>query len=555
MDKADKQTLIAHLYPLVSVNAIKGLELAEVLGYESASTLRGAAFRLAVTGDVTTGLELKELLEESSLDPLQYVDLIYARVMAGRDPQEVIDHFFEEGWTDIPEDKIDELLEETDTPGYKLEERWCYKHNQDNHEEIDGVYTFIPDQDPVYRTVEQHREMRMDYSSWDGQPLTINQMARKWGLTAAQFKKYKAIHGWTHDLDGYLDIDIANADIDDLSDNLIQRKRRALEAAYFRKLEKADKEDAEKWRELQAGIVEPAKHLMSHIVIHEAPKLTLKKGKDAPVRKLIINASDWQLGEIAASRELLRGNDYNLDIGVAAISRYVQQIADYVERSGYTYDEAFICDLGDLGHGLEGYTAHGTQLEVGHVRQEQVDAIFNCLMGLIDSVRQIVPRTSVHHVQGNHLGFMSDMIFDQLAMCYGGKNPVEDTTFHHNYKTVQYVPVGDDVLLVMFHGKGGGTGAKALPPGKEAKERMLYNIVAPGIRQYPNHERVAVLSGHIHHRVVEEFTDFTAYTFGSTAQGDKYCDDLLLASMPTQSIMEMDPATGLIHHIPFLVEV
>jgi hypothetical protein len=65
---------------------------------------------------------------------------------------------------------------------------------------------------------------------------------------------------------------------------------------------------------------------------------------------------------------------------------------------------------------------------------------------------------------------------------------------------------------------------------------------------------VNLLTGHVHHRIHEEFSDVTVHTLGTITAGDFYADqNLLTGCPPTQTIMEIDPQTGLVTSIPISV--
>lgn len=392
--------------------------------------------------------------------------------------------------------------------------------------------------------------MRAAYSSWDGAPESITGLAKQVGLSRKEFITYKRLHGWTHDMDPFLDQEILDKSIEVLTDSVIQQRRRALERRVAEKQTEWDRKDAEEWRRLKAGVYTPFKHLATHIEIEPVPLLSFPDRNDQE-RILVINANDWQIGEKSQSEELSRGADYSTQLAVESIKRYVERIAEHVASSRARYTRAIVTDLGDLGHGLDGFTAHGTPLEVDSYRQEQVHAILNSLKALIDAARQVTPQVDVYHVEDNHLGFGSTLIFDQIAAWYhGGSVPVKGVTVHHNYKPVEFVPVGDDTLLVLVHGEAGRPARKAIGKAGATRERDIYWLVQEGIRQYPKHRNVYVLTGHVHQRLVEEFSDFTVLTFGAAISGDRYADSLMVSGRPHQTILEINPHHGTLYPIP-----
>lgn len=522
MNSKQQKKFIQMFYPLVTAGGISLKALAKKLDLPSSDSLRSKAYRMGATGQGDIGKELLYQLNEDGLDVETFID------------QCIVDA----ATADRPEAPSDTTVGPKD-------DRWRIVNDGED------VETDLPKRSVTF-SLATHREMKMDYSEWGGANLSQANMAAKYGLSKREFAKYKTVHGWVKAEDGFLDGDILNRDIDDLAMEVVER-RATLQRTFIEKQRERDADDASKWRALQAGVWEPFSLAMQEPLAYKVPKVTFKKSKKTPVRKLIINANDWQIGELAQASELTRGDNWNTQLAKDAIATYVSNIAQHIHYSGYSYDEAFICDLGDLGHGLHGYTAHGTPLEVESVRQEQVWAILHCLRALIDSIRQLVPTVHVHHVEGNHLGFTSTLIFDQIAAWYGGEQPVDDVLVHTNYSPVEYVPIGDKTLMVLYHGKTGGPG-RGMAVGGVKRERDAYHLIMEGVRKYPNNTNVNLLTGHVHHRLLEEFSDVTIHTLGTIAAGDFYADqNLLNGCLPTQNIMEIDPTTGLVTSIPVSV--
>lgn len=522
--------LIAELYPLVTARILKLRELADALGMTQGS-LRNRAHAIGAQGHYENVDVLRGRIKETGDSPTEYVRRIAS----------------------------DRLDAESVAKSHEPNRRWEYVRDDDG--KITHVLTFLPNR-VLKVSIDSHAAMRAAYSNWDGKPDTINQVAKRSGLSRREFVTYKAIHGWTHDDDPFLDSTIEETPVEVLTSNLIQSKRRALELEFSRQQERTDRTDAEKWRNLQAGVWEPFKHLATHIEMVDVPQLFkerpffhVKSKEGAPPHKLVVNACDWQIGEKAAALELTKGGDYNTQIAADCIGHYAEKIAQLVADRAYKVDEIIIADLGDLGHGLEGCTAHGTPLEVDCVRQEQVHVILNLMRSLVDCARQLAPKVTLLHVECNHLGFGGTLIFDQLAYWYQGEKPVEGVTVRHNYSQVEYFPIDPDILLVFFHGKSAGPANKAIARTGPARERDAYWLINEGVRKYPAARNVYLITGHFHHRIHEEFSDFNILQLGSPSLGDRFADDLRVSGCrSTQTILEIDPTQGLVYPIPIALD-
>jgi hypothetical protein len=532
MNEKQQEQFIHTLYPLVTAGGTSLKSLADKLGFSSAEALRAKAYRLGATGQGDLGRDVLYQLNEDGIKAEDFINQCIDASKPSCSGKSCTKVQSSGGF--VPHPDSDEDL------GH-----WSV--TRDGKSITTELHTRS-----ITVSLDEHRQMKMDYSEWGGANLNQAQMAAKYGITKKEFMRYKSVHGWTKSEDGFIDEDILAGDVEDLAITIVER-RALLQKTVIEKQLQRDAKDAAKWRSLKAGVWVPVADAIDSPLKYKVPKVTFKREKQAPKRKLIINANDWQIGELAQKSELVRGGEWNTEIAKEAIAGYAEKIANHVHYSGYNYDEAYICSLGDLGHGLHGFTAHGTQLEVDSVRQEQVKAILFCLRTLIDSVRQLVPTVNVHHVEGNHLGFTATLIFDQVAAWYGGENPVADVNIISNYLPVQYVPIGDKTLLVLYHGKTGGP-SRGMAASGSRRERDAYQLIMEGVRKYPNNTNVNLITGHVHHRILEEFSDVTIHTLGTIVAGDFYADQNLLAgSIPTQNIMELDPETGLITSIPITV--
>ncbi len=526
MNDTVKNQAIKTLYPLVSAGRISLNALTVILGFNSSESLRSKAQRLGATGHKKKGQALFKKLSR-----------------LGKTSEEYIHEVWNEAMNTV---KCSESPNTSNTAVTKSSKKYTLWLDNGNV----YVTTQLPTRE-IMLALDDHREILQDYCYSGGTGLTQSQMAAKYGFTKKEFIAYKNIHGWTKTSDGFLDIDVLETEASELAVTLLDRRAK-FEKTFLNQKQLRDTEEALSWRKLQAGVWSPfmvaAKSMEGGIKV--SSKLKFNKPKTAPIRKLIINANDWQIGEVSQSEELARGGEWSTSLAQDAVTFYMQKIADYVALSGYNYDEVLVCSVGDLGHGLQGYTAHGTKLEVDSVRQEQVRAILTGIQTLIEGARQFTPKVSVYHVEGNHLGFTSTLIFDQIAYWYGGANPVKDVEVHTNYKPLQYIPLGDDTLIVLYHGKTGGP-SKGMSPHGPKRERDAYHLIMEGIRKYPNHRNVNLITGHLHHRILEEYSDVTVHTLGTMVAGDFYADqNLFCGTHPTQTIMDLDPQTGLITSIP-----
>ena len=499
-----KIELLREVYCLVTARVLEAASLATYLGFVTPAALRAFVRRANIPHSKQAGLARMAELEEKGLTPTEYV-----RGLAQA------------------------LGEEQAARG------------------PDVIQTRLPSGTLVSLTKQQQLELAKDYSNFWQAGGDANSIAAKYGMTREDLAAYCREHGIKRG-GPPLPKGCANVDINSLPiPDPMEEAAKLLEKRRLAELTKA----ATKWH-----LAELERKQVNFAVSKYTPPATVKKidfstDKRLPSRKLIVNMSDWQLGAVAQGEELMNGDDWNTEKALTAIRNYMGSIAEHIATSRCKYDEIMVCSVGDLGHGLQGFTASGTELEVDVYRQRQTRAIFDSVIGLIEGCRQLAPKVSVYSVEDNHLGYTNELIMDQVAFWYGGARPVKDVEVHRNSSPIQYIPVGDETLLVLYHGATGRPGRGELDKGG-GRERNAYYLIHEAVRRYPKHTKVHIITGHVHHRIQEEFAHFTLHTLGTLVKGDVHADSLLLGSrgQASQSIFEVNPKTGMVYDIPIPVQ-
>ena len=402
--------------------------------------------------------------------------------------------------------------------------------------------------------LEEHNRISQEYSSKWGQGLPSIEVANRHDMSLSEFLEYIKIHGITRNSLPVSKSVLADENITEDDKLTLADKSYKLEQKIEKALLKAREEDALKWQAFLQGKLKLDMAIADYVPPAKTSYMTYKDINKTEVRKLVVNMSDWQIGSLAQGAELISGEDWNTEKAVKAISEYASNIGKHIASSRCFYDEVILCNIGDLGHGVQGLTASGTELEVDTYRSVQVKAIFDCIIALIEACRKIAPKVSIYSVDDNHLGYMNEMIMDQVNAWYGGANPVKDVAVKRNSKALEYFTVGDDILVVLYHGATGRPGRGDL--GKDAaRERNGYYLVMDAVRKFPKHKNIHIITGHVHHRVQEEFSHFTVHTLGCLPRGDMFSDTLLLnCSKASQSIFEINPQSGLIYDIPIPIK-
>jgi hypothetical protein len=185
--------------------------------------------------------------------------------------------------------KVDknELLKVHNEKFYYNDETSCYVFFLKS---LKGVYT-IHENDL--------KSIKSRYSNWDGTPSTLNQIARDFSLPRNALVEIKTQMGWTHDSDPFLDNELLENDVDSLTEEILQSKRRAVYEQFQRKEWDEVKRDAQKFREMDHSVIKPMMQAMSDLLpkFKKTP-IKLNSGKVLEKRCMVVPVMDIHVGKL-----------------------------------------------------------------------------------------------------------------------------------------------------------------------------------------------------------------------------------------------------------------
>jgi len=124
------------------------------------------------------------------------------------------------------------------------------------NDQDDTYITFLPGvPKPLVLPGAVHREIVRAYSNYDGNPATVNEIARSVKLPRPWVVKYLRVHEITHDREPFTPEEIATRSDDDLIQDALQLRR----ASVYKKLEQAKwkeiRDDAMRWRSFEDHVL------------------------------------------------------------------------------------------------------------------------------------------------------------------------------------------------------------------------------------------------------------------------------------------------------------
>lgn len=267
------------------------------------------------------------------------------------------------------------------------------------NEKDDTYVTFLPDvPKPLVLPGSVHREIVRAYSNFDGNPATINEIARTVKLPRPWVVKYLRVHGITHDREPFTPEEIMSRTDDELVADALQLRR----ATVYKKLERAKwdeiRKDAMKWRQFEDHTLRAIK---TALMDRPIPKATpFKMDKAHTPYAAVVGLTDFHWGKYSDPGENYEA--YNRSI---ARERLFTATQDAMERVAlFGRPERLIVPIGSdflhIDNDL-GQTTRGTVQDMDGTPAEILVSACLLMEEWIHSLRQIAPVELVL-MSGNH---------------------------------------------------------------------------------------------------------------------------------------------------------
>lgn len=401
---------------------------------------------------------------------------------------------------------------------------------------------------PITMSGDQHRAMQRAYSNWDGNPSSINEICRTFSFPRAWFVEYKKVHGWTHDREPFTVEEVLDKEPDMLVEEALEFKRNVLFQKYEQEKWKETKDDADKWRRLLHGDIQPFNIAMSEWKPFEAVKLP--KVQDDEKFYLIVGASDWQIGLKAIAENMTNGGSWNVEIGKKVLENYLNQIYRDIHRFRLNWGGCYMFNAGDLPHGFYGQTESGTELIMDVTRKQQYDAVFSLQTMFIEGLYKIFGGVDILSVAGNHEGAFGAYVVDHaLQERYRNSEKIKITA---HTKMVIHRKIGC-VLFIISHGKNPNGFKWSLPARDNTNRQLLIQqeilyaqrqIALVDPESLKDIKQIIFISGDKHFFKQVEKGSYEDLQFGTPVWGDDYADSSRLSSRPSQTCLLVSDKCG-----------
>ena len=311
----------------------------------------------------------------------------------------------------------------------------------------DTYVTFIPGlPKPLVLPGSVHREIVRAYSNFDGNPATVNELARTVRLPRQWINKYLRVHGITHDMEPFTSEEIMSRSDNELVEDALQLRR----ATLYKKLEQAKwadiRQDAMKWREVEDHLLRVIQTGLVGRTPANIPKLDIAASEEPFCA--VVGLTDFHWGKYGDIGET--GEAYNRDIAEHRLFRATQDVFSQVARLGRP--EKLLVPIGsDFLHidNPKGMTTDGTPQDMDGTPAEILVSACKLMEDWIHTLRQVAPVELVL-MSGNHDRMLGLALLLYLEALFRGK---KDVTARLDRQPRVYRTYGKN-LLGFVHGDG-----------------------------------------------------------------------------------------------------
>ena len=350
---------------------------------------------------------------------------------------------------------------------------------------------------------EKWRMIREAYSNWDGDPTSVNEIARKQGLSRRTVIELLRIMGTTHSSSPWSDEDLMNGDEGEFIEELLRKKEEKILIKTQQKEWRRIKKDAEKYRSLKLFSDIMVNKFISSAKDYSVPKVKLEKPKRGPF-SVVLSPTDFHWGKYAPSY----GNDpYNRSIAKARLWKSTKDLLDRVCERGRP-DEIVVALGGDGLHidNQTKTTTRGTAQDCDGTPEELAWTYVEMCRDYVDLIRQY-GKVKLYVIPGNHDYYTSTLL---RAAMKGWFNKSKDVCVVEDLSNRQYLSYGDN-LICFTHGD---IGKVKDWPAIIASERST---------EWGLSKQRFIFTGHLHtERELPVFGNVTVYRMPSLAGTDNW---------------------------------
>jgi hypothetical protein len=386
---------------------------------------------------------------------------------------------------------------------------------------------------------EKHRSILQMYSNWDGDERTIGQICRNVQWPRPVLIEYLKKFNLTHDSLPVTDEELTTQSDDELLGRLKELRKFSLHQKFEKESWDNIRADAAKWRAFEYKQYGPFLDFLEKYEPKPIKPLPCKYDGRGGDRTMLIGLSDVHYGSHVHPRYIYndkhsKDGGWSIEHTKEAVDNYFLQIKEEVGSRKYKFEKAILCSLGDIIHGINGFTEKGQKLETFPLGQEQYDGAFDSLTHFIARTLEVFNKCEVHSVAGNH-SLLDTILFKALAAYFRTDDRVTFNIYDSQHAMFKVY----NTLFVMEHGASPYFKAK-LPSTKTARKSYIQDLFLSHPEKLVGAKTKVFLSADQHHFEACEMGDIEQYMFSTLVGADKYADHNGWKNNPRQNCLVVD---------------
>lgn len=391
---------------------------------------------------------------------------------------------------------------------------------------------------PIVVPEEKHKSILQMYSGWDGDERTITQICRNIQWPKPVLLEYLKKFNLTHDSLPLTDEDLTTSSDEELLGRLKELRKFSLHQKFEKESWDTIRADAAKWRSFEYKQYGPFLEFLSNYEPKPIKSLPSKYDGTGGEKTMLIGLSDVHYGAYVHPRYIYnkkgsKDGGWSIDHTKSAVDNYFLQIRDEVNSRKYKFDKAVLCSLGDIIHGINGYTEKGQKLEAFPLGQEQFDAAFDSLIHFVNRTLEVFNKCEVHSVAGNH-SLLDTILFKAISAYFRTDDRISFNIYDSQHAMFRIY----DTLFVMEHGASPYYKSK-LPSGGRRKS-YIQDLFLNQPDKLIGAKRKVFLSADQHHFEANEIGGIEQYMFSTLVGVDKYADHNNWSNNPRQNCLVVD---------------
>ena len=342
------------------------------------------------------------------------------------------------------------------------------------------------------------------YSNWSGSPASINEIARKFGMSRRTVQELLRCMGNTHDSSPWTDEELHKEKESILVEDLLRRKEERILIKAERDNWDRIKADAIKWQLFNRNVLSKLEATMQQP--YQVPKLRIAKSDRRFVA--VVSPTDFHHGKYSDDFEV--GEQDNRQLQRQRLLNSADRVLSDVARHGKP--ERILVGLGSDWFNIDndlGSTTSGTPQDCDGNPSEILATGCQLMVEYLDCLRQVAPVTAVL-MSGNHDRILGVALMMYLAAWY---RDAPDVQIKQNSASPRaYLEYGQN-LLCFNHGD---------LVTKTTDLARLAAVDKP--REWGRCAHKMVFTGHLHGLKLEEDRGFTRMQLPSLSGKDRWHD-------------------------------